>query len=148
LEEIFTKVYSELSSANHDREVKLIIETGLPNIYADKIMIRQAVYNILSNAFKFTKNQDKAIIRVGSTITESEYIFYIRDNGVGFDMEFSSKLFGIFQRLHTSDEFEGSGIGLVTVKKIIHKHGGRVWIEGEVNKGATLYFTLPFNNIL
>ena len=143
-QEIFTKIFNELVSANIDREVKLIIETRLPKIYADKIMIRQAVYNILSNAFKFTKNQNKAVIQVGSTITENEYVFYIKDNGVGFDMEYSSKLFGIFQRLHTSDEFEGSGIGLVTVKKIIQKHGGRVWIEGKVNEGATVYFTLPF----
>lgn len=143
-EEIFTRIFNELNSGNHDRIVKLNIETRLPKIYADKIMIRQAVYNILSNAFKFTKNQDKALIQIGCTITENEYLFYIKDNGVGFDMEFSSKLFGIFQRLHTSDEFEGSGIGLVTVKKIIQKHGGRVWIEGKVDVGATVYFTLPF----
>ncbi|MDF2673458.1 MAG: diguanylate cyclase/phosphodiesterase [Clostridiales bacterium] len=143
-EEIFAKIFNELHSVENDREVKLIIETRLPKINADKIMIRQAVYNLLSNAFKFTKNQDKAVIHIGSTLTENEYIFYIKDNGVGFDMEFSSKLFGLFQRLHTSEEFEGSGIGLVTVKKIIEKHGGRVWIEGKVNEGTTVYFTLPF----
>lgn len=143
-EEIFTKIFNELLSGNRDRVIKHIIETRLPRIYADKILIRQVVYNILSNAFKFTRNQEETIIRIGCVITEKEYIFYVRDNGVGFDMEYSSKLFGIFQRLHTRDEFEGSGIGLVTVKKIIQKHGGRVWMEGRVNEGATVYFTLPF----
>lgn len=143
-EEIIKKIFIELHSLDNDREVKLIIETKLPEINVDKVMIRQAIYNMLSNAFKFTKNRDNAVIYIGSTITENEYIFYVKDNGVGFDMEYSSKLFGLFQRLHTSDEFEGSGIGLVTVKKIIEKHDGRVWIEGKVNEGATVYFTLPF----
>ncbi|HPA55244.1 MAG TPA: ATP-binding protein, partial [Bacillota bacterium] len=82
-------------------------------------------------------------IEVGCSINEGEYIFHVRDNGVGFDMQYSGKLFGIFQRLHTKDEFDGSGIGLVTVKKIIQKHGGRVWIKGSMGQGATVYFTLP-----
>lgn len=144
IENIITSIFGELQSGNINREIELLIETRLPEVYADKVMMRQAIYNILSNSFKFTKNQNKAVIQAGCTITEKEYIFYIKDNGVGFDMEFSSKLFGIFQRLHTSDEFEGSGIGLVTVKNIIQKHGGRVWIEGRVNEGAAVYFTLPF----
>ena len=80
---------------------------------------------------------------MGCTITQDSYVFYVRDNGVGFDMKYSGKLFGLFQRLHTPDEFDGSGIGLVTVKKIIEKHDGKVWIEGKVDEGATVYFTLP-----
>jgi light-regulated signal transduction histidine kinase (bacteriophytochrome) len=106
-------------------------------------MIRQVIYNILSNAVKFTKYKEQALITVGCTITAEEYIFYIKDNGVGFDMDFSRKLFGIFQRLHTVDEFEGSGIGLVTVKKIIQRHGGRVWIQGSIDLGAAVYFAIP-----
>jgi signal transduction histidine kinase/ABC-type uncharacterized transport system substrate-binding protein len=142
-EMVFKSIFNEILSANPDRDLKLNIETGLPIILGDKVMIRQVVYNILSNAVKFTKHRGQALIAVGCTITGEEYIFYVKDNGVGLDMEFSKKLFGIFQRLHTNDEFEGSGIGLVTVKKIIHKHGGRVWIEGKAGVGATVYFTLP-----
>ncbi len=142
-EVLFKSIFNELLLAHPDRVIELNIETGLPIVFGDKIMIRQVVYNILSNAIKFTKHKERGIITVGCSITGEEYIFYIKDNGVGFDMEYSKKLFGIFQRLHTSDEFEGSGIGLVTVKKIIHKHGGRVWIEGNTGVGAAVYFTLP-----
>jgi signal transduction histidine kinase/ABC-type uncharacterized transport system substrate-binding protein len=140
----FVSCFEELKAADYGRDIELIIETGLPNIMADRIMFGQVITNILSNSFKFTKDRKKAQIRVGSTLTENEYIFYVKDNGVGFDMAFSNKLFGIFQRLHTSDEFEGSGIGLVTVKKIIEKHGGKTWIQGEVGIGTTIYFTVPF----
>jgi light-regulated signal transduction histidine kinase (bacteriophytochrome) len=143
IEEMFKIIFNELKLEHKDRSIKLIIETGLPHVFADKVMFRQVIYNILSNAIKFTKYKEKALITVGCTITGDEYIFYVSDNGAGFDMDFSWKLFSIFERLHTSDEFEGSGIGLVTVKKIIQKHGGRVWIEGKLEKGATVYFTLP-----
>ncbi len=149
LEEINTEAkivscFNELKATDPERHIELIIETGLPNIMADRILFGQVITNILSNSFKFTKDRERAQIRVGSTLTENEYIFYVKDNGVGFDMAFSNKLFGIFQRLHTSDEFEGSGVGLVTVKKIIEKHGGKTWIQGEVGIGATIYFTVPF----
>lgn len=143
IEEIFKSIFNELESANAGRNIRLTIETRLPMVNADRIMLRQVIYNILSNAVKFTKHRETAIIRVGCIITSIEYIFYVKDNGAGFDMSYSGKLFGIFQRLHTSDEFEGSGIGLVTVKKIIQKHGGKVWIEGKTGAGATVYFTLP-----
>ena len=146
IEEMFESIYKELISANLDRDITMTIETGLPHVIADKIMIRQAIYNILSNAVKFTQNREKAFIIIGCAITGDEYIFYVKDNGAGFDMDSSGKLFGIFQRLHTNDEFEGSGIGLVTVKKIIQRHGGRVWIEGKIDIGATVYFTLPFSH--
>ncbi|MGE5676748.1 MAG: ATP-binding protein, partial [Pseudomonadota bacterium] len=136
-------IFNELMAADPGRNIRLSVETGLPAVYADKVMIRQVFYNILSNGIKFTRTREQAVICVGCTITTEEYIFYIRDNGVGFDMEYSRKLFGIFQRLHTADEFEGSGIGLVTVKKIIQRHGGRVWIEGKTGEGAEVFFTLP-----
>lgn len=145
IEELFLSIFSELKSANPDRTLKLVIETGLPKVYADRIMLRQVIYNILSNAVKFTRYKETAIIQVGCTITGQEYAFYVKDNGSGFNEEYAHKLFGIFQRLHTVDEFEGSGIGLVTVKKLIQKHGGQAWIEGLPDMGATVYFTLPLS---
>jgi len=141
--ELFKSIINELLSVNSDRNIELKVITELPVVSADKVLFRQVLYNILSNAVKFTKLKDRAIIEVGCSINEGEYIFHVRDNGVGFDMQYSGKLFGIFQRLHTKDEFDGSGIGLVTVKKIIQKHGGRVWIKGSMGQGATVYFTLP-----
>ncbi len=141
--ELVSNIFNELLSANPERNIRLVVETGLPEILADKVMLKQVIYNILSNAVKFTRYREEAVITVGCTITADEYIFYVKDNGEGFDMEYSKKLFGIFQRLHGADEFEGSGIGLVTVKKIIQRHGGRVWIEGRTGLGAEVYFTLP-----
>lgn len=144
VEKKIREVFNDLQLTQPDRAINLIIETGLPNIYVDRFLFRQLLQNILSNAIKFTKNKENAIISVGCTLTQDEYVFYIKDNGVGFDMKYSAKLFGIFQRLHSNDEFEGSGIGLVTVKKIIEKHGGKVWIEGKVDIGTIVFFTLPF----
>jgi signal transduction histidine kinase/ABC-type uncharacterized transport system substrate-binding protein len=141
----FLSVFEGLRVIHPERDISLIIETGMPTVYADRILFRQLIQNILSNAVKFTRDREKAVIRVGCTITQEKYAFYVKDNGVGFDMEYSGKLFGIFQRLHTEDEFEGSGVGLVTVRKIVEKHGGQVWIEGKVNEGATIYFTVPFS---
>lgn len=141
--DLFRTVFQELRSTYPDRRIELRIETGLPDVNGDRILLRQAFYNILSNAIKFTKDREISIITIGASITDNYYIFYVKDNGVGFDMAYSQKLFSLFQRLHTSDEFEGSGIGLITIKKIIERHGGRTWIEGIVDQGATLFFTLP-----
>jgi len=143
MEALVTEVFSELRLGYPDRDIRLAIETSLPRVNVDRILFRQLLQNVISNSMKFTSVREKAIITVGCTITQDHYVFYIRDNGIGFDMKYSGKLFGLFQRLHTSDEFEGSGIGLVTVKKIIEKHDGKVWIEGKVDEGATVYFTLP-----
>ncbi len=140
-------VFTEMQHAYPGREAELVIETGLPEVYVDRVMFSQMLQNILSNSFKFTEGRDKAVITVGCTITEDHYIFYIKDNGVGFDMKYSSKLFGLFQRLHTPDEFEGSGIGLVTVKKIVEKHGGKVWIESRADEGTSVFFQLPIKPI-
>lgn len=143
-DEMIRSIFAEIRLTCPERKIDLKIETGLPRVKADKTLFRQVIYNVLSNAVKFTKNREVALIAVGSTITENEYVFYVKDNGVGFNMSYANKLFGIFQRLHTSEEYEGSGIGLVTIKKIIEKHGGKVWIEGKLDEGTSIYFTLPF----
>ena len=148
LNELFHMIFHELASANPERNIKLIMETEIPPVMADKILMKQLIYNIISNAIKFTKDREAAIIKVGHTIDKDEIVISINDNGVGFNMELSGKLFGIFQRLHTADEFDGTGIGLATVQRIIQKHGGRAWILGKQDKGATVYFALPINEQL
>jgi len=115
----------------------------LPDIFVDKKMIGLVWENLISNALKFTKNKEETIISIDVEKKASEYLFSIKDNGVGFDPKYTDKLFGVFQRLHSSHEFEGTGIGLSNIKKIISRHGGIVWIEGKKNQGATIYFTLP-----
>ncbi|MCB2312597.1 response regulator [Clostridium tagluense] len=143
ISEMFNSAFSQLKSLYLERFIELEFETGIPPVLGDTLLIKQVVYNILSNAIKFTRNREKALVVVGCKMGVGEYIFYVRDNGVGIDMEFCGKLFRIFQRLHSTDEFEGNGIGLATVGKIIQKHGGKTWIEGKLNEGATIYFTLP-----
>jgi len=143
ISEMISMIFNKLVSSLPERQIKLIMETQLPQVKADKILLKQVIYNVISNAIKFTKARDMAVIKVGHTIDKEEIVFYIKDNGVGFDMESSGKLFGIFQRLHSLDEYEGTGIGLATVRKIMQRHGGRTWIEGKMNHGATVYFTLP-----
>lgn len=145
MKEIYNTVFGELKLIHPHRRIELRIETGLPDVTGDKILLKQVVSNILSNAIKFTRDKELSLIIVGATITENQYVFYTKDNGVGFNMIYSGKLFHIFQRLHTSEEFEGSGIGLVTIKKILEKHGGRAWIDAKLNEGATIFFTLPIN---
>jgi PAS domain S-box-containing protein len=115
----------------------------LPSAYGDKRLITQVFHNLFANAIKFTRNVAVTRIDVGAASNSSEDIFFVRDNGVGFDMEHARKLFGTFQRLHGADEFEGSGIGLATVHRIITRHGGRVWADAKPNYGATFYFSLP-----
>jgi two-component system, sensor histidine kinase and response regulator len=118
---------------------------ALPTVQADAAMLRQVLINLLDNALKFTRNRATAVIEVGCTTDEVEHIVCVRDNGAGFDPAYSNKLFGIFQRLHGQHEFEGTGIGLATVQRIIVRHGGRTWAESTLGEGAQVYFSLPTN---
>ena len=109
---------------------------------ADPKLMHAVLDNLLGNAWKFTSRHDRALIKVGAAQTDRGRAFYVQDDGAGFDMRYATNLFGAFQRLHTPDQFEGTGIGLATVQRIVHRHGGTVWAEGEVEKGATFWFTL------
>ncbi len=116
----------------------------LPEVYGSSEMLKTVLANLLDNAIKFTGRNSRAIIEAGQASgTADEYVIFIKDNGVGFDMQYADKLFGLFQRLHRIDEFAGTGIGLANVRRIIERHGGRTWAEGAVGEGAAFYFSLP-----
>lgn len=115
----------------------------LPDAAGDPILLKQVFLNLLSNAFKFTRNKDQPEVKVDCRRQEQETIYSVCDNGAGFDMRFAGNLFQVFHRLHSATEFEGTGVGLSLVQRIIRRHGGRIWAEAAVNQGATFYFTLP-----
>ena len=156
LNSIVAEVIAILQSESEGRQVEWDI-SELPVVECDPILIKQVFQNLLANALKFTRPRvgadgsarvgmpaatSHAVIEVSHKEEDGQRVFRVRDNGVGFSMKYVDKLFGVFQRLHSTDEFEGTGIGLVTVQRIVRKHGGQVWAEGELDKGAAFYFTL------
>ncbi len=142
LEQLVQEAIGEARQDAAERQIAWKVG-ALPACYGDRSMLRLALVNLIANAVKFTRNRAQAEIEIGCTDQkQDEVVLFIRDNGVGFDMKYVNKLFGVFQRLHPYDKFEGTGIGLATVQRIVHRHGGRVWAEGQVDRGATFYFSL------
>jgi signal transduction histidine kinase len=143
IEQLIESVVAEIAPETQGRNIAWRIGT-LPMCYGDPSMLRLVFSNLISNAVKFTRSREQAQIEIGLLDdTPEEVIVFVRDNGVGFDMKYKDKLFGVFQRLHSHEAFEGTGIGLATVQRIVHRHGGRVWAEGAVDRSATFYVALP-----
>ena len=138
---IVREVLDDLKPQQDGRQIEWRIGE-LPPCLADSALLKQVWANLLSNAIKYTRDRQPAIVEAGCTHENGRNVYFVRDNGVGFDMQYANKLFGVFQRLHRADEFEGTGVGLAIVQRIIHRHGGRVWAQGRVNQGATFYFTI------
>ncbi len=144
--DLINQVKSTLSSEAEDRSLELVI-ADLPVCQGDPALLKQVWVNLLSNAFKFTRQRDVARIEIGALTRPGEVVYFVKDNGAGFDMRYADKLFGVFQRLHYSEEYEGTGVGLAIVHRIIRRHGGHVWAEGELDRGATFFFSLPIEQI-
>jgi len=136
------EVVAELGKETEGRTVEWDIQP-LPELRGDRPMLKQVWRNLLSNAVKYTRRREIAQIAVGSSRKNGEIEFYVRDNGAGFDARYADKLFGVFQRLHQAEEFEGTGVGLANVRRIITRHGGRTRAHGTITEGAIFYFTLP-----
>jgi PAS domain S-box-containing protein len=147
MEGMANSVYNELVS-DYEKDKIDFQALPIPDAFGDPSMIRQVWRNLISNSIKYSSTKTNRTIEIGTINSETENMYYVKDNGVGFNMEFVHKLFGVFQRLHCKSEFEGTGVGLANVQRIIHRHGGRVWAEGKVDEGAAFYFTLPSGQII
>jgi signal transduction histidine kinase len=146
LGQLAEEALSEVRRDLGDRKIVWKVER-LPAAYGDRAMLRLALVNLISNAVKFTRTRTPAEIQIGPMpATDDQVVIFVRDNGVGFDMKYVGKLFGVFQRLHSGETFEGTGIGLATVQRIAHRHGGRAWAEGAVDQGATFYLSISKSN--
>jgi light-regulated signal transduction histidine kinase (bacteriophytochrome) len=135
-------MYERLYAQHQGPQVEFRIGS-LPHAKGDRVLLEQVWANLLSNALKFSAKREKPMIEVSAISDDKEHTYFVRDNGAGFDPQYQSKLFGVFQRLHRADEFAGTGVGLALVQRIVTRHGGRIWAEGKPNEGATFYFTLP-----
>ena len=142
LQEVVRQAQTDLAPEALGRKIEWRIQP-LPTVQADPTLLRQAFVALLSNTLKFTRPRDTAEIEIGAREEPQRWVVYVRDNGVGFDQKFAGRLFGIFQRLHSEREFEGTGSGLALVRKIISRHGGETWAEGRLNEGATFFLSLP-----
>jgi PAS domain S-box-containing protein len=145
LSSLVDEVLKDLLNDTRERKIEWKI-APLPFVECDPVLVKQVFVNLLSNAVKFTRTRPQAVIEVDQTTVDGQTVTRVRDNGVGFSMKYSNKLFGVFQHLHRQEDFEGTGVGLATVQRIVHKHGGRIWADAELNKGATFYFTLGAPN--
>jgi light-regulated signal transduction histidine kinase (bacteriophytochrome) len=141
LSNIVSTIAKELSEKEPTRKVEFIISPDVM-VKGDASLLQMALYNLLENSWKFTAKIKEARIEFGTVFKDNERIYFVRDNGVGFNMQYVDKLFQPFQRLHTEDEYPGTGIGLATVQRVIRRHGGRIWAESQLGKGTTIYFTL------
>jgi light-regulated signal transduction histidine kinase (bacteriophytochrome) len=141
LDPLLREVIADLSPEYAARDVEWQI-TGLSNAECDPALIKQVFVNLLSNAVKYTRKRKRAVIQIGEEMQNGERVIFVRDNGAGFDMQYAGKLFGVFQRLHKAGDFEGTGVGLAIVQRIIRKHGGRIRAEAELDRGATFFFAL------
>lgn len=141
MNELVKVIVNEINQITDNRpQVKI---AHLPNVLADYGLLRQVLFNLISNAFKYSSKKENPVIEIFSEEKDAEIIFSVKDNGAGFDMKYVDKLFGVFQRLHLKEEFDGTGVGLAIVNRIITKHNGRIWAEAQVNQGAVFHFTLP-----
>lgn len=140
MNDLIKSILDDAREINHHRAT--INVTQLPIIKADNTLLRQVLFNLISNAIKYSSKKEHPIIDIFTELKDGETVFAVKDNGAGFDMRFLDKLFKVFQRLHSDEDFEGHGVGLAIVERIIHKHGGQVWAEGKEDEGATFYFTL------
>jgi light-regulated signal transduction histidine kinase (bacteriophytochrome) len=141
LSQLARAVTGELQQHEPDRPVEISVWDGM-RAEADPHLLRVALENLIGNSWKFTSKAEKPRIEIGALKDHGSTTFFVRDNGAGFDMAFADKLFGAFQRLHAARDYAGTGIGLATVQRIVHRHGGRIWVEAEVGKGAVFFFTL------
>ena len=142
MEALIKHVFKELKPTAEGREVQLKVHS-LPLVYSDRTAMHQILTNLISNSIKFTEHKENPIIEIGAEKGKTETTYYLKDNGAGFNMKYYNKLFDLFQRLHSQKEFEGTGVGLAIVKRLLNRQGGRIWAESKVNKGATFFFTLP-----
>jgi PAS domain S-box-containing protein len=145
MQSLVTTVANELLQNENEKDYDIRIN-ALPAAEGDTVMIKQALMNLMNNAIKYSSKEERPVIEIGAKDEGIRTVYYVKDNGVGFDMAYAGKLFGVFQRLHSQEEFEGTGVGLALVKRIIDKHNGEIWAEAKENAGATFYFSLPKKN--